>query len=64
MIKIYIFNECHKLSNYNFFLQKFLCKVCKNIFLKIFIKMKYFYIIYERIQKQNFYIKKYFTKIK
>ena len=36
----------------------------KNISLKIFIKIKYFYSIYERIQEQNFYIKKYNTEIK
>ena len=35
-----------------FFLQKFLCKICKNIFLKIFTKIKFFYIIYKRIQNR------------
>ena len=36
----------------------------KNIFFKIFVKIKYFYIIYERIQESNFHFKEYFTKIK
>ena len=44
-------------------LEKFV-KSMKNIFLKIFIKMKCFYIIYERIQESNFHIKEYFRKIK
>ena len=47
-----------------FILLKICVKYEKNIFSKIVIKIKYFYIIYERIQESDFHIKEYFTKIK
>ena len=51
-------------SKMYFNFMKIYVKYEKNIFLKIFIKTFYFYIIYERIQESNFNIKEYFKQIK
>ena len=53
-------------QNIGLFLKKcflILKKFVKNIFLRIFIKIRCFYIIYERIQESDFHVKEYFTKI-